>query len=77
MNNEQRKILDRVFAAIESAQSELEAVRTDEQDKLDNMPESFRGGERGEKQEEIVNALDEAYDSMQGALDAIETARGA
>lgn len=39
--------------------SELEAIRDEEQDKFDNLPEGFQTGDTGVKIEERISALDE------------------
>lgn len=45
MNNARRKEINTLIAELEDLKSRLESVLQEEQDYLDNMPESFQGGE--------------------------------
>lgn len=69
MNAERRKRI----AALEVSNviSELESLRDEEQGALDSMPESQQEGERGEKMQEIIDALEEAISGLQ-TLEAVE-----
>ncbi|WP_140427035.1 hypothetical protein [Ensifer aridi] len=53
---------------------EIESLMSDEQDYYDNMPESFQNGEKGERAQSAIDALQEAYDSCETAFDALGTA---
>ena len=44
---------------------EIETLRDEEQDYFDNMPESLQGGEKGDKAQTAIDALDNAVSSMQ------------
>jgi len=83
MNKEQRKRLRPFISAlkdaaesISNAKSEIEGIRDEEQEKLDNMPEGLRAGERGEMLESMVEALttiaDFDIDSLIEACDNVE-----
>ena len=64
--------LEAVKERIESIKGFLEEIKSEEQDYLDNMPESFQQGDRGQKAEEAVNRLDDVdvgIDEMIGSLD--------
>lgn len=41
MNKEQRKMLEEIASAIEDARAELEVIRDEEQEKVDNAPENL------------------------------------
>jgi hypothetical protein len=84
MNAERRKRIAAVKARIEAdlataikaaatlageLREEVADLQGEEQDYKDNMPESLANGERGEKAEAAINALDDAI----SALDDIET----
>lgn len=43
---------------------ELETIRDEEQDYYDAMPESLQGGEKGEKAQEAVSAIEEVLDAV-------------
>lgn len=69
MNRKQRKRLDELLRIIASAREEIEAMRDEEQDKYDNMPESFQQGERGDAMQTGIDLLDGAAT----ALDDVES----
>lgn len=74
MNKERRKRLSDIRAKIEELQDLLEEVRTEEQDALDNLPESLQGSERGQAMEDAVQNIDDAIGWLGTALDDIEEA---
>jgi hypothetical protein len=59
-----REEIDRAQAIIGEAMSRLETVKDEEQDYYDNMPESFQNGEKGERAQQAVDALDNAYSEL-------------
>lgn len=86
MNNERRKALRDLASQIETKidelselMSELENIKSEEQDGFDNLPESFQEGARGEAMQAAIDNLEEATsaidcDEMRGALSYIEEA---
>jgi len=85
VNAARRKQIEEVKARIEALtalRDELvEAINTiseDEQNYLDNMPDSFRDGDKGDKAQEAIDALSEAttaleeidFDAVIGHLEA-------
>jgi hypothetical protein len=65
MNAERRKRIQAVQSQLNALESELESLAEAEQEAFDAMPESFRDGERGEKAQACIDALDNAFDSVQ------------
>lgn len=47
MNKERRKALAALRAQLDNVRAELEAIRDEEQDAFDNMPEGLQQSERG------------------------------
>lgn len=73
MNNNRRKEiaalderLQAVVAELEALIGDIENVRDEEQDYFDNMPESIQAGERGDRASEVVAALDDAINELEG-----------
>ena len=71
MNQERRKQFEAIKGRIESLlsdaaaiQAEVEAIRDEEQEYRDNMPESLAGGEKGEKAETAISALEQVIDDL-------------
>jgi uncharacterized coiled-coil DUF342 family protein len=84
MNAARRKQIEDVKARIEALTAlrdelveAINAISEDEQGYLDNMPDSFRDGDKGEKAQEAIDALSEAttaledidFDAIVGHLD--------
>lgn len=79
MNNERRKVIEAQKAQVETLleslkdlgkqasdiKLELESARDEEQDYYDNMPESLQGGDKGERAQAAVSALEDAIGSLE------------
>ena len=72
MNNSRRKEIaaaqDRladVMSMADSIKEELDNIKSEEEEYLENMPESLQSGERGENAQAAIDALDEVI----GVLD--------
>ena len=89
MNNERRKEIDRLMERVNSLLSDLseikdsiENVRDEEQEYLDNLPENMADGERAEKAQAAIDAIEEALSglddsemSLEGINTSLETAK--
>lgn len=71
MNNERRKEIDRLMGRVSSLLSDLseikdsiENVRDEEQEYLDNLPLNMQEGERAEKAQAAIDALDKVLSSL-------------
>lgn len=73
MNKQRRKKLDSIHRRIVELSEEIQAVTQDEQDSLDNMPESLQEGERGQRMQDIVSDLESASDNLQEAAEILES----
>lgn len=84
MNKQRRKEISRIIEEIESAvstakekleelQIDIESVRDEEQEYMDNMPENLQGSERYETAEQAVDNLDNAASSIEELIEAIDT----
>lgn len=72
MNDQRRKILNKVVTALEEALQSVEEVAADEQDYLDGMED--QENERGQKIQETIALLEEAANNIALAKDDIESA---
>lgn len=89
MNSNRRKEIDRIMERIDSLIADISeikdsivAVCNEEQEALDNLPESMQEGERGERAqaaidalEEALNGMDEAECDLNDAKESLETAK--
>lgn len=74
MNKARRKEIARAIELMDEAREILEAVKDEEQEAFDNMPESLQCSERGETMEEYIGTLEDVVynletDSLQGIVD--------
>ena len=88
MNNTRRKSLEVIKDALEELSnridmakvetegqnSAIEELKDEEQEYMDNMPESLQSGERYENADAAVSAMDEAYNSIDSAMNSLQEA---
>lgn len=72
MNNDRRKKIQNLMEQFSNLLPLLEEVRNEEQDSLDNLPESLQMGERGDLMQDAINALDDAADYVNSAVEKLE-----
>lgn len=75
MNKLRRKTLQELYDIIAEAKDNLDAVRGEEEEYKDNIPENLQSSERYERAEAAVDALESAVSSLEEALDYIEEAQ--
>lgn len=60
---------------MEEARERLEAVRDEEEEALENLPESLQASERGEAMQAAIDAMEDVLDTLDtGALEEISGA---
>ena len=69
MNSTRRKHLRDLIEKMEGIKSEIEEIRTEEEEYYNNMPEAFQDGDKGDRAQTVIEYLDEA---MTAAGDVIE-----
>ena len=69
MNNTRGKHLRDLIEKMEGIKSEIEEIRTEEEEYYNNMPEAFQDGDKGDRAQTVIEYLDEA---MTAAGDVIE-----
>lgn len=72
MNRLRRKRLQEAFDLVAKAQEILAEVREGERESLENLPDNFRYGERGEEMEAYIEMIDEADEYLDDAMSVIE-----
>lgn len=72
MNIERRKQIEAIkgriaalLSEVESIKTDVETIREDEQEYRDNMPESFADGEKGEKADVAISALEQVIEDLE------------
>lgn len=75
MNKERRQTLNNCIRALTSIAADLESLKDQEENALDNMPENLRDSSRCRSMEDavdlITDALDDIYDAR-GHLEDID-----
>ena len=71
MNNNRRKEIKKIIKQLEELQSRIEDVRDDEQDSLDNIPESLQESERYEISEAALENLDVSVDTIEELINIL------
>lgn len=74
MNKERRTRLAAIAQQIAGLIEEAEALRDQEQDAFDNMPEGLQQSERGETMEQAIEAIATAIDGLEQAREAVDEA---
>ncbi len=72
MNKARRKRLQEAFDLVAKAQEILAEVREEERESIENLPDNFRYGERGEEMEAYIEMIDEADGYLDDAMSVIE-----
>ena len=77
MNAQRRKQLSEISDKIELIKEEITFLQEEEQDALDNMPDSLQYSEKGERMQTAIDTMDSILqsldDSMMYILEAIES----
>lgn len=75
MNNTRRKAIQNIMDKLEELMEEIEAIKDEEQEAYDNLPEFLQNSERGEAMDSAVYNLDDAAENVQLVIDALESAK--
>ena len=73
MNKLRRKTLQRIFDQLSDLREEIEAVKEEEDESRENMPENLQGSERYEQSETASSNMDEAIEYISSACDSLES----
>lgn len=74
MNKIRRKALQEIYDKLSDLREELEAIKDEEDESRENMPENLQGSERYEQSETASGNIDEAMEYLSSAFDSIESA---
>ena len=73
MNKSQRKEIDKIILELETLReqmddikSRIETLKDEEQEKFDNLTEALQQNEKGQAIEAATNALETAFDAIDG-----------
>jgi len=81
MNNQRRKLIDKIKSELEGLKAtldelkdQIDLIKDEEQEAFDGCPESLQQGERGQVMVEAVNNLEQAIDYTDEAVIALYNA---
>ena len=74
MNKERRKSLREIQSKLESLGQDLEALKDEEEEYRDNMPENLQESDRYQRADEVCDLLQEALENLDNAYQQIEEA---
>lgn len=79
MNTDRRRRIDEAKTLLEAIDLEpimnlIDAIREEEQEAYDNLPESFQDGDRGQAMQEAIEHLESAFSGVEDAVAQIEEA---
>lgn len=77
MNKQRRKALEKIAEGVRDLIGQLEALRDEEQESFDNLPESFQNGERGEAMQTGIDSIESALGDLESAESSIQESTGA
>lgn len=72
MNKPRRKELQKALDMINDARDIIEAMKYEEQDAYDNLPEGIQDSERGEQMDENISDLEEVMDGLEEQASMLE-----
>ena len=74
MNKENRKQLQEAIDLLLNAQTIIEEIKDNEQEKFDNLSDGLQQSEKGERFENIVSSLEYAFDNIDEAIQNVTEA---
>lgn len=72
MNRDRRKRLGKAFDLVTEAEQIIEEVKSEEEESMENLPDNFRYGDRGEEMQNYIDMMDEVIGYCQDAESVIE-----
>jgi len=75
MNKERRKQIDVIIEKMDDLKMHVELLLQEESDSYENMPESFQNGEKGEKSQTAIDALENASSELDECIQYLNEAK--
>ena len=73
MNKHRRTVIAELLEQLIEICDNLEAVKDEEEEALENFPENLRYSERGEAMQEAFDNLEEAHGAISEAVDLLQS----
>ncbi len=72
MNKVRREALQEIGIKLEDLKSDVEALRDEEQEYVENMPEGLQSSEKHHTAENAITSMDEVIDNLDSAINGID-----
>ena len=72
MNRQRRKKMEQAFNKISEAMDILDEVKAEEYESLENLPDNFRNGDRGERMQSYIEMIEETSNYLDDARSVLE-----
>ena len=72
MNNTRRKELQKLLERIEDLKTDLESVKSEEEEYFENIPENLQSSERYDLSERSITSMEDALSSLEDANQSID-----
>lgn len=76
MNNARRKRISKIADALNGLKDQIDELHSEEEEVLDNIPESLQGTERYEIAENAVDMLESASSGLEDVISFLGDAEG-
>lgn len=76
MNRERRERLEEITEQLQELHSQLEEISEEEQNALDNMPESIQNSERDEYAQAKIDTIGDAMIDLKNSIDNLTEVLG-
>ena len=73
MNKHRRTVIAELLNQLVEIYDNLEAIKDEEEEALENYPENLRYSERGEAMQEAFDNLEEAHGAISEAIDLLQS----
>ena len=71
MNKKRRNAIKNIVSSLEKTSDLIQSVIDEEQDCISNIPDNLQNSEKADAMEEAVSKLDDAYNDVCAAIDAL------
>ena len=72
MNNSRRKELQILLEKVEDNKSDLETIKSEEEEYFENIPENLQSSERYDLSERSIVSMEDALSSLEDATNSID-----
>ena len=72
MNEQSRKEIAEIVSTLSDCKTKVEILKDTEEEKLENMPDNLKQGDKGQAMEEAIENFGNAMDEIDNAISSLE-----